>query len=144
MKLSLKILKWIFLSYGILLPLALFFVPSLRGEQGIPYLLTPLIILLFLALLLWVYFLLKYSSKKEGEIEKRAIILIKVQINWLYLTVVFPLTFTIVREIISYWVEIPDVIVGFTSSYWMFMLYTKPISFFVAIASIIYYGRKSS
>jgi hypothetical protein len=119
-------------------------VPSLRGEQGIPYLLTPLIILLFLALLLWVYFLLKYSSKKEGEIEKRAIILIKVQINWLYLTVVFPLTFTIVREIISYWVEIPDVIVGFTSSYWMFMLYTEPISFFVAIASIIYYGRKSS
>jgi len=144
MKLSLKILKWIFLAYGILLPLALFFVPSVRGEQGIPYLLTPPIIILFLVLLLWVYFLLKYSSKNEGEIEKRALILIKVQIYWLYLTVVFPLTFIIIREIIGYWVEIPDVIVGITGSYGMFMLYTIPISFFVAIAAIIYYGRKSS
>ena len=144
MKLSLKVLKWIFLAYGILLPLALFIVPSIRGEQGIPYLLTPPIILLFLVLLLWVYFLLKYSSKNEGEIEKQARVLIKVQIYWLYLTVVFPLTFTIVREIISCWIEIPDVIVGFTGSYWIFMLYTIPISFFVAIVAIIYYGRKSS
>ncbi len=144
MRLSLKILKWIFLAYGILLPLALFFVPSVRGEQGIPYLLTPPIVLLFLFLFLWVYFLLKYNSKKEGEIEKRAIVLIIIQIIWLYLTVVFPLTFTIIRESISCWVEIPDFIVGVTGGYSMFMLYTIPISFFVAIGSIIYYGRKSS
>lgn len=144
MKLSLKVLKWVFLTYGIVLPLALFLVPSLRGYQGLPYLLTPPIVLFFLFIFLWVYFLLKYSSKNESNIEKRAIILIKIQIVWLYLTVLFPLTFIIIRETISYWVEIPDVIVGVTGGYGMFMLYTIPVSILVGVGAIIYYGRKTN
>jgi hypothetical protein len=43
------------------------------------------------------YYIHSLRKKNEGEIEKRALHINKVQIYWLYLTVVFPLTFTIVR-----------------------------------------------
>ncbi len=140
MKLSLKILKWIFLAYGIFLPLVLFLVPSQARSQGVPYLITPLIVLYFLILFLWVFFLLKYSSKNEGLIETPTKVLINIQIIWLYSTIVVPLTARLGMDFIMQWYEMPNIIV----SYYMFMLYSTPVSVIVGIGAIFYYGRKSS
>ncbi len=143
MKLSLKILKWIFLAYGIFLPLVLFLVPSQARSQGVPYLITPLIVLYFLILFLWVFFLLKYSSKNEGLIETPTKVLINIQIIWLYSTIVVPLTARLGMDFIMQWYEIPNIL-DIIVSYYMFMLYSTPVSVVGGIVAVIYYGRKTN
>lgn len=92
MRISLKLLNWIFILYAIIPPLIIIGISIRSGiGQGIQFIFLPILILYFYILFWWTRNIVSYISVSAGTITTNEKYFILLQILSLYLLVVAPL-----------------------------------------------------
>jgi L-cystine uptake protein TcyP (sodium:dicarboxylate symporter family) len=140
MKISIRILNWIFLAFAIAIPTLTIFISVTKGVgQGIQFILLPPIVIFFLILFWWTKNLLKFITICKTQISSKERMIIGLQVLWMLFMVLFPMVIITAFGIWNRY-DRNNPLVNIATQCYTFLMATGLISVIIGIILSLYYS----